>query len=113
MACGRNTPVFPPFSPSDLHRVLGEHARRVLIYSTKSMLGHSLGASGALEMIATIKAIQDQTVPPTANFIDADPDCDLDYVPNTARPARVETAVSNAFAFGGLNAVIVLRKYDE
>ena len=72
------------------------------------MLGHSLGAAGALELAATALALHKQTIPPTANYEEPDPDCDLDFVPNVARDARIRNAMSNSFAFGGLNAVLVL-----
>jgi len=91
---------------------LGEHARRVAISSTKSVIGHAMGASGALELIATILALRRQVLPPTVNLDEPDPECDLDYVPNVARPARIRTALSNSFAFGGSNAVLAVRAYE-
>ncbi len=91
---------------------LGEHARRVAISSTKSVVGHAMGASGALELIATILAIRHQVLPPTVNLDEPDPECDLDYVPNVARPARIRAALSNSFAFGGSNAVLAVRAYE-
>jgi 3-oxoacyl-[acyl-carrier-protein] synthase II len=91
---------------------LGEHARRVAISSTKSVIGHCMGASGALELIATILAIRSQVLPPTVNLDEPDPQCDLDYVPNVARPARIRAALSNSFAFGGSNAVLAVRAYE-
>lgn len=91
-----------------LHIALGARARDIPISSTKSMHGHALGAAGALELVAVLGALRDQFVPPTANFLEADPDCDLDYVPNVGRPARLRCALSNAFAFGGLNAVLAI-----
>jgi nodulation protein E len=90
--------------------VFGAHAQKLLVSSTKSMHGHALGAAGALEAAATLGALQCGLIPPTANFMAADPACDLDVVPNTPRPAQVEFAISNSFAFGGLNAVLVIRK---
>ncbi|MGH9647241.1 MAG: beta-ketoacyl-[acyl-carrier-protein] synthase family protein [Bryobacteraceae bacterium] len=93
-----------------IRNVFGEHAQKLLVSSTKSMHGHALGAAGALEAAATLGALQRGLIPPTANFIAADPACDLDVVPNTPRPAQVEFAISNSFAFGGLNAVLVFRK---
>jgi nodulation protein E len=74
------------------------------------MHGHALGASGALELVATILAIKHDIVPPTANYTVPDPECDLDYVPNTARDKRVSAAISNSFAFGGLNAVLAIKR---
>lgn len=91
-----------------LKRVFGGHARRLAISSTKSMHGHAMGASGALELIATVLAIERGVLPPTANYNAADPECDLDYVPNRAREIRVQAALSNSFAFGGLNAALVV-----
>ena len=87
-----------------------EHARRVAISSTKSMHGHALGAAAALEAAATILALRDGVLPPTANFNEPDPDCDLDVIPNVARAMEVEYALSNSFAFGGLNAVLAFRR---
>jgi nodulation protein E len=74
------------------------------------MHGHALGAAGAIELVAVIGALNDGVVPPTTNFLDADPECDLDYVPNVAREKSVRAALSNSFAFGGLNAVVALKK---
>jgi len=90
--------------------VFGDQARRLAISSTKSMHGHAMGASGALEAIAAILAITHGVVPPTANYTEPDPECDLDYVPNQARKLKVDAAISNSFAFGGLNAVLLLRR---
>jgi nodulation protein E len=93
-----------------IRNVFGAHAQKLLVSSTKSMHGHALGAAGALEAAATLGALQCGLIPPTANFTAADPACDLDVVPNTPRAAQVEFAISNSFAFGGLNAVLVFRK---
>jgi 3-oxoacyl-[acyl-carrier-protein] synthase II len=87
--------------------VFGPHAKKLAISSTKSMVGHLLGASGAVEMIATILAIQRGVIHPTINYQTPDPDCDLDYVPNTARETRVRLAISNSFGFGGHNCCLV------
>jgi nodulation protein E len=95
-----------------IRSVFGAHAQKLLVSSTKSMHGHTLGAAGALEAAATLGALQCGLIPPTANFTAADPACDLDVVPNTPRAAQVEFAISNSFAFGGLNAVLVFRKSD-
>jgi 3-oxoacyl-[acyl-carrier-protein] synthase II len=86
---------------------LGDHAYDTAVSSTKSMIGHLLGAAGAVENIVTVKAIEGQVVPPTANYTEPDPECDLDYVPNEARAAQIDVAVSNNFAFGGANASLV------
>jgi nodulation protein E len=90
-----------------LRDVFGPDVRRVAVSSSKAVLGHGLGAAGALEMAVTALAIHRQTIPPTANFEEVDPDCDLDVVPNVARQAKVNVAMSNSFAFGGLNAVLL------
>ena len=95
-----------------LKEAFKEHARKVAISSTKSMHGHAMGATGAIELVATVMALEQGIIPPTANYTKPDPECDLDYVPNQAREARVGVAVSNSFAFGGLNAVLVVRKFE-
>ncbi|WIG56650.1 MAG: 3-oxoacyl-[acyl-carrier-protein] synthase, KASII [Rhodanobacteraceae bacterium] len=109
-AHGTATPANDPTETRAIHMALGEHAKRVAVSSTKSVHGHALGAAGALEIVAALGALHDGVIPPTANFIDPDPECDLDYVPNTARETPVRTALSNAFAFGGLNAVVALKR---
>ncbi|HVZ27275.1 MAG TPA: beta-ketoacyl-[acyl-carrier-protein] synthase family protein, partial [Rhizomicrobium sp.] len=94
---------------SALHKVFGDHARKLAVSSTKSLHGHAMGASGALEMVATLLAMRDGFIPPTANFTEPDPQCDLDYVPNETRAQKIGVALSNSFAFGGLNAVLAVR----
>jgi nodulation protein E len=94
-----------------LHEAFGPHAPKLAISSTKSMVGHALGAAGALELIATLLAVRDGIVPPTIGYLASDPACDLDYVPNTARAVPIDAALSNSFAFGGLNAVLAVRKF--
>ncbi len=93
-----------------LHMVFGEHAKKLAVSSTKSMHGHTLGAAGAIELAATILAMRGGFIPPTANFTERDPQCDLDYVPNEARDRRIDLAISNSFAFGGHNAVVAIRR---
>jgi nodulation protein E len=93
-----------------IKQVFGDHARKVPISSTKSMVGHALGAAGALELVATLMAMRDGIVPPTINYLGPDPECDLDYVPNDPRAMPIDAALSNSFAFGGLNAVLAMRK---
>ncbi len=108
-AHGTGTPANDPVETTAIHRTFGAHAPRLAVSSTKSMHGHALGASGALELVAVLGAIRDSVVPPTANLDVADPACDLDYVPNLPRPMQVRAALSNSFAFGGLNAVLAIR----
>jgi nodulation protein E len=93
-----------------LKRAFGDHASRLAISSTKSMHGHAMGASGAIELVATILAITRGVAPPTINYSEPDPECDLDYVPNEPRQMRIDAAISNSFAFGGLNAVLAVRR---
>jgi nodulation protein E len=112
-AHGTGTTANDPVETEALRLVFREHASRLAVSSTKSMHGHSLGAAGAVEAVATALALHEKFLPPTANFTEPDPACDLDYVPNEAREAEVEYAISNSFAFGGLNAVIVLRRWNE
>ena len=95
-----------------IKRAFGAHAPRLAISSTKSVHGHAIGASAALELIATILAIRNGVVPPTANYTEADPECDLDYVPNEPRRMAVDAGLSNSFAFGGLNAALVVKRAD-
>jgi len=92
---------------------LGEHAREVAVSSNKSMIGHLLGATGAVEAIFTALTIRDSIIPPTINYDTPDPECDLDYVPNVARKAEVNVALSNSFGFGGANASLIFRKFRE
>ena len=92
-----------------IHSVFGRHAAALAVSSTKSMHGHALGAAGALEAVASILTLRRGILPPTANFLTPDPACDLDVVPNTARPTQVEACLSNSFAFGGLNAVLAFK----
>jgi nodulation protein E len=109
-AHGTATPANDPTETAAIRSVFGSHADRLAISSTKSMHGHALGAAAALECVATVLALRDGWLPPTANFSEPDPECDLDVIPNEARQAEVEYAISNSFAFGGLNAVLALRR---
>jgi nodulation protein E len=109
-AHGTGTIVNDVTETEAIRSVFRSHADQLLISSTKSMHGHTLGAAGALEAIATALALEHGLVPPTANFLEADPACDLDVVPNKPRRKAIEVAISNSFAFGGLNAVLAMRK---
>ena len=109
-AHGTATPANDVAETAAIRSVFGRHSSRLVVSSTKSMHGHALGAGAALECLATALALRDGILPPTANFTEPDPECDLDVIPNCARRARVEYALSNSFAFGGLNAVLVLHK---
>jgi len=95
-----------------IKEVFGEHAWSLPVSSTKSMTGHLLGAAGGLEAVYAALALREQILPPTINYEEKDPECDLDYVPNVARPARFEIALSNSFGFGGTNACLALRRVD-
>jgi nodulation protein E len=108
-AHGTGTLANDPTETRAIHLAFGPHANNLAISSTKSMHGHGLGAAGAIEAIATVLALQEGLLPPTANFSEPDPECDLDYIPNEPRRQRVEFALSNSFAFGGLNAVLAFR----
>jgi nodulation protein E len=109
-AHGTGTTVNDPSETQALLLAFGDHARRLAVSSTKAMHGHTLGAAGAIEAAATIFALSTGVLPPTINFIEADPLCDLDFLPNHARKADIEYAISNSFAFGGLNAVLAFRR---
>jgi 3-oxoacyl-[acyl-carrier-protein] synthase II len=112
-AHGTSTPLNDLTETKAIKKVFGEHAYRLAISSTKSMTGHLLGAAGALEAIFTCLTITEGVIPPTINYQTPDPECDLDYVPNVKREARVRLALSNSFGFGGTNACLVLRAYDQ
>src|SRR5262245_27778300 len=109
-AHGTATPANDPTETMAIRAVFGCHASKLPVSSTKSMHGHALGAAAALECLATAIALRDGVLPPTANYNRPDPECDLDVIPNQAREAQVEYAISNSFAFGGLNAVLALRR---
>ncbi len=97
--------------PAPLKLRLGEKAYEIPISSTKSMTGHMMGATGALEAIFCVQAVRDGVLPPTIHYETPDPECDLDYIPNQAREKKINLALSNAFGFGGHNAVLAIRKY--
>ena len=109
-AHGTSTPLGDIAETVAVKKCLGESAQRVAMSSTKSMTGHLLGAAGGVEAIFSVLAIRDQVAPPTINLVEPDPQCDLDYIPNTARQMKVDVAVSNSFGFGGTNATLVFRR---
>ena len=109
-AHGTGTPLNDVTETEVIKQVFGDHARRLAISSTKSMHGHAMGATGAIELVATVMALERGVVPPTANYTGPDPQCDLDYVPNQAQERPLRAAISNSFAFGGLNAVLLVRR---
>lgn len=111
-AHGTSTDYNDKFETAAIKTVFGEHAKKVMISSTKSMTGHLLGAAGAIEAIISIRAIQDGFAPPTINYETPDPECDLDYVPNVGRVANIKYAISNSLGFGGHNATLVFKKYE-
>jgi nodulation protein E len=112
-AHGTGTPANDAVETRAIHAVFGQQADRLVVSSTKSMHGHALGAAGAIEAIATVLALRRGLIPPTANFEEPDPACDLDVVPNQPRESKAECALSNSFAFGGLNAVLAFRRWAE
>jgi 3-oxoacyl-[acyl-carrier-protein] synthase II len=112
-AHGTSTPPNDRTESAAIRAVFGDHAYKLAVSSTKSMIGHLLGAAGAVEAAVTALTIRDQIIHPTINLEHRDEECDLDYIPNQARPRRVRYALSNSFGFGGTNACILLKKYEE
>lgn len=112
-AHGTSTPLNDKAETVAIKAVFGDDAYRIPISSTKSMMGHMIGAAGAIEAMVCVLAIQHGLIPPTTNLTNPDPECDLDYVPHVARQKRVRTALSNSFGFGGHNSVLVVREYVE
>ncbi|RJP18563.1 MAG: beta-ketoacyl-[acyl-carrier-protein] synthase II [Candidatus Abyssobacteria bacterium SURF_5] len=111
-AHGTSTQLNDKLETEAVKRVFGDHARKLALSSTKSHMGHLLGAAGGVEAIATLLAIQTGTAPPTINYEEPDPECDLDYVPNVARQMDITYAMSNSFGFGGTNATIIFKKFE-
>jgi 3-oxoacyl-[acyl-carrier-protein] synthase II len=112
-AHGTSTPYNDKFETLAIRKTFGEHADRMAISSTKSMTGHLLGAAGGIEAVFSVLAIKRSMLPPTINYVNPDPECDLDYVPNEPREARVNYALSNSFGFGGTNATLLFKRYEE
>jgi 3-oxoacyl-[acyl-carrier-protein] synthase II len=110
-AHGTSTKINDATETLAIKKVFGDHARKLMISSTKSMTGHMLGATGGVETAFCALALARGVLPPTINYTTPDPDCDLDYVPNTAREVRVQHALTNSFGFGGTNACLVLSRY--
>lgn len=111
-AHGTSTPAGDVAETNGIKSAFGDHSKRLCVSSTKSMIGHLLGAAGGVEAIFTVLALQDQVVPPTINYTTPDPECDLDYVPNTAREMELNVAISNSFGFGGTNGSLLFKRFQ-
>jgi 3-oxoacyl-[acyl-carrier-protein] synthase II len=112
-AHGTSTPWNDKIETLAIKKVFGQHAYRLAVSSSKSMTGHLLGAAGAMEAAVSVLSLRDQTLPPTVNYENPDPECDLDYVPNSPRRAEFKYALSNSFGFGGTNGALLFRKFEE
>jgi 3-oxoacyl-(acyl-carrier-protein) synthase len=112
-AHGTSTPLNDLYETQAIKSLFGDHAKRLAVSSTKSMTGHMLGGTGGVEAIFAVKSISEGIIPPTINLDSPDEECDLDYVPHVARRREVNTAMSNTFGFGGVNAVLLFKKYSE
>jgi 3-oxoacyl-[acyl-carrier-protein] synthase II len=112
-AHGTSTPYNDKFETLAIRKTFGEHAYKLAVSSTKSMTGHLLGAAGGIEAVFSVLAIHEGKLPPTVNYVNPDPDCDLDYVPNEPREAHVNYALSNSFGFGGTNAALLFKRFEE
>jgi 3-oxoacyl-[acyl-carrier-protein] synthase II len=112
-AHGTSTPYNDKFETLAIKKTFGDHAYKLAVSSTKSMTGHLLGAAGGIEGVFSVLSLHRKVLPPTINYVNPDPECDLDYVPNVPREAEVEYALSNSFGFGGTNAALLFKRYDE
>ena len=112
-AHGTSTPYNDKFETLAIKKAFGEHAYKLAISSTKSMTGHLLGAAGGIEAAFSVLALHQGILPPTINYMNPDPDCDLDYIPNEARRKTIRYALSNNFGFGGTNAALLFKQYEE
>jgi 3-oxoacyl-[acyl-carrier-protein] synthase II len=112
-AHGTSTDLNDKFETQAIKTVFGEHSYKLAVSSTKSMTGHMLGGAGWVESAIAVLTIKNGIIPPTINYENPDPDCDLDYVPNVSRKAEVKTVLSNSFGFGGTNAALVFRRYES
>jgi 3-oxoacyl-[acyl-carrier-protein] synthase II len=110
-AHGTSTPFNDANETKAIKAVFGAHAKKLMVSSTKSMTAHMLGAAGGAEAVVSTLVLTRGVIPPTANYTTPDPDCDLDYVPNTAREVRVNAVLSNSFGFGGTNAVLIFKRF--
>lgn len=110
-AHGTSTPMNDRVETQVVKTLFGRRAYEIPVSSVKSMIGHTISAAGAIELITCVLALRDQLIPPTINYESPDPDCDLDYVPNQARPARIEVALSNSFGFGGHNDCLIVKRF--
>jgi 3-oxoacyl-[acyl-carrier-protein] synthase II len=108
---GTSTPLNDKIETKIIKEIFGEYAYRIPISANKSMIGHALGAAGAIELVASVLTLKNQFIPPTINYEFPDPECDLDYVPNKGRKAPVTTVLKNSFGFGGKNSSVIIRKY--
>jgi 3-oxoacyl-[acyl-carrier-protein] synthase II len=111
-AHGTSTALNDKTETKAIKAVFGDHAKKLAISSTKSMTGHLLGAAGVAELVATILCIQNKLAHPTINYDTPDPECDLDYIPNQARPMKIDYALTNSFGFGGTNGCLIFKKYE-
>jgi 3-oxoacyl-[acyl-carrier-protein] synthase II len=111
-AHGTSTPLGDVGETKAVKKCFGDHARKLMMHSTKSMIGHTLGAAGAVEAVAALMALHKGVVHPTLNLHEADPECDLDYVPKQAREAKVRAVLSNSFGFGGHNATVIFKRFE-
>ncbi len=111
-AHGTSTPYNDKFETLAIKKTFGEHAYKLAVSSTKSMTGHALGAAGGIEAVFSVLAITEKKLPPTINYVNPDPECDLDYVPNEPREAEISHALSNSFGFGGTNAALLFKRYE-
>lgn len=112
-AHGTSTPYNDKFETQAIKNTFGQHSQKLAVSSTKSMTGHLLGAAGGIEAVFSVLAIHEGKIPPTINYVNPDPECDLDYVPNEPREARVRYALSNSFGFGGTNAALLFKRFEE
>ena len=112
-AHGTSTQLNDLYETQAIKTLFGHHAQKLAISSTKSMTGHMLGATGAVEAVFAIKALEEGIIPPTINLTNPDPECDLDYVPNVARQKEINTVMSNSFGFGGVNSVLIFKKFHQ